>query len=242
MLCLCRLEDELVPEGGSSSVYPSPDSLQLSAQLRCVPAERRAHAVMRGISAPLRLISSLSCTAHLGCRSCIYPPTLEASSFDMSNRLYVGNLSYDTTEASLRTFFEAVGEVTSAEVILDRETQRSKGFGFVEMATAEQAQTALETLNGKLLDSRPVRIDLARPKETRPRAGWRASPPPVTSSSARLAAPPSPQRAKEDRSFKERKQERKKRAREQGQRHKPARARRGERFDYARYIDEEDEF
>jgi RNA recognition motif-containing protein len=88
----------------------------------------------------------------------------------MNSRLYVGNLAYSTTDAGLREFFEAAGEVKSAEVVIERSSGRSKGFGFVEMTTDEGAQSAINTLNGKLLDQRPIRIDFAKPKEDRPRS------------------------------------------------------------------------
>jgi RNA recognition motif-containing protein len=86
------------------------------------------------------------------------------------NRLYVGNLSYSTTDDGLRAFFAEAGDVKSAEVVIDRATGRSKGFAFVTMADAAGAQAAIDRLNGQLLDNRPIRIDLARPKEDRPRA------------------------------------------------------------------------
>ena len=89
----------------------------------------------------------------------------------MPSRLYVGNLSYNTTDESLRTFFAAAGEVKSTEVVTDRETGRSKGFAFVEMMTDDGAQKAIAMLNGKTLDSRQLRIDIAKPKEPRPRTG-----------------------------------------------------------------------
>lgn len=88
----------------------------------------------------------------------------------MTSRLYVGNLAYSTTDAGLREFFEAAGEVKSAEVVIERSSGRSKGFGFVEMTTDEGAQSAINTLNGKMLDQRPIRIDFAKPKEDRPRS------------------------------------------------------------------------
>jgi RNA recognition motif-containing protein len=86
-------------------------------------------------------------------------------------RLYVGNLAYATTDAGLRSHFESAGEVSSAEVVMDRMSGRSKGFGFVEMANADAAQNAMSTLNGSMLDGRPLRIDFAKPKEDRPRGG-----------------------------------------------------------------------
>ncbi|MCS6849338.1 MAG: RNA-binding protein [Anaerolineae bacterium] len=88
----------------------------------------------------------------------------------MASRLYVGNLAYSTTDEGLRNFFAAAGEVKSAEIVFERGSGRSKGFGFVEMATDEGAQNAINTLNGKLLDQRPIRIDFAKPKEERPRS------------------------------------------------------------------------
>ncbi len=87
----------------------------------------------------------------------------------MSNRLYVGNLAYSTTDAGLRDFFATVGEVKSAEVVMDRISNRSKGFGFVEMVNDEDAARAVQMLNGKQLDDRQLRIDFARPREERPR-------------------------------------------------------------------------
>jgi RNA recognition motif-containing protein len=78
-------------------------------------------------------------------------------------KLYVGNLSYDTTADSLRDLFGAVGEVVSATVISDRETQRSKGFGFVEMATDEAVAEAISKLNGKEIAGRNITVAEARP-------------------------------------------------------------------------------
>jgi RNA recognition motif-containing protein len=88
----------------------------------------------------------------------------------MPSRLYVGNLAYSTTDDGLRDFFAAAGEVKSAEIVIERSSGRSKGFGFVEMASDEGAQNAISTLNGKMLDQRPIRIDFAKPKEDRPRS------------------------------------------------------------------------
>ncbi len=90
----------------------------------------------------------------------------------MAKKLYVGGLSYNTTEATLKEAFSAVGTVESATVIMDKMTNSSKGFGFVEMATDEEAQKAIETLNGKELDGRTLTVNEARPMETRaPRQG-----------------------------------------------------------------------
>ncbi|MCS6772567.1 MAG: RNA-binding protein [Anaerolineae bacterium] len=162
----------------------------------------------------------------------------------MSNRLYVGNLSYDTTSDALRTFFEAVGEVKSAEVIIDRETQRSKGFGFVEMATAEQTRTALETLNGRLLDSRPVRIDLARPKEPRPKPTSQSPRPDALSPAAPSNRQPQPslRPAGAKRSMDASEHDRRgRRPRDQERRRKLERPRRDKRSDKY-FLEDEDEF
>jgi RNA recognition motif-containing protein len=86
--------------------------------------------------------------------------------------LYVGNLSYETSEASIRTAFEAHGEVTSVNLITDRDSGRPKGFGFVEMATPEEAQKAKDALDGTQLDGRTLKVDIAKPQEPRaPRSG-----------------------------------------------------------------------
>jgi RNA recognition motif-containing protein len=81
------------------------------------------------------------------------------------NKLYVGNLSWETTENSLQDAFAECGEVVSAKIITDRNTNRSKGFGFVEMASDEAAEKAIEQFNGKELDGREIRVNLAKPKE-----------------------------------------------------------------------------
>ncbi len=85
----------------------------------------------------------------------------------MGNKLFVGSLAYTVTDDQLRDFFAAVGEVQSAKVIVDRDTNRSKGFGFVEMATDELAQKAVTELNGKDLEGRQVVVNEARPQEPR---------------------------------------------------------------------------
>ena len=85
-----------------------------------------------------------------------------------SAKLYVGNLSYDTSEASIRTAFEAHGEVTSVNLITDRDSGRPKGFGFVEMGTAEEAQKAKGALDGTQMDGRALKVDVA--KEQAPKA------------------------------------------------------------------------
>jgi RNA recognition motif-containing protein len=76
--------------------------------------------------------------------------------------IFVGNLSYATTEDKLRTLFETYGEVTSVKILRDRETDRPRGFGFVEMPNDEQAQEAIDALNGRELDARALRVNKAR--------------------------------------------------------------------------------
>lgn len=86
----------------------------------------------------------------------------------MENKLYVGSLSYDTTEDSLKEFFSAAGTVSSATIIIDKMSGRSKGFGFVEMSSEDEVQKAIETLNGKELDGRTIVVDKAKPMQKRP--------------------------------------------------------------------------
>ncbi len=81
--------------------------------------------------------------------------------------IYVGNLSYGLSEEELRDAFAAFGEVTSAKILMDRETGRSRGFGFVEMPNQSEAEAAISNLNGKELDGRAVRVNEARPRERR---------------------------------------------------------------------------
>ena len=90
----------------------------------------------------------------------------------MAKKLYVGGLSYNTTEATLRQAFEAAGTVETATVIIDKMTNRSKGFGFVEMSSDEEAAKAIEMFDGKELDGRTVKVNEAKPMEPRaPRTG-----------------------------------------------------------------------
>ena len=81
--------------------------------------------------------------------------------------IFVGNLSYGATEDAMRSLFEAHGEVSSAKIITDRETGRSRGFGFVEMPNDENAQAAVSALDGTDFDGRPLRVNEARPREDR---------------------------------------------------------------------------
>lgn len=85
----------------------------------------------------------------------------------MSVKLYVGNLSFSTTEQDLQDQFSQYGQVSSASLITDRETGRSRGFGFVELDSKEAAQTAIEGLNGKDLDGRALTVNEAKPREDR---------------------------------------------------------------------------
>lgn len=83
----------------------------------------------------------------------------------MTTKIYVGNLPYSVTNSSLESNFAEFGEVSSAKVMMDRETGRSKGFGFVEMASAEGAQGAISALHGTTVDGRALVVNLARPRE-----------------------------------------------------------------------------
>jgi RNA recognition motif-containing protein len=85
----------------------------------------------------------------------------------MGKKLYVGNLSYDVTDSSLSQMFEAHGMVQSAQVIMDRDTGRSKGFGFVEMGSDQEAQNAIKAMNGKELGGRSLTVNEAKPREER---------------------------------------------------------------------------
>ncbi len=89
----------------------------------------------------------------------------------MGSKLYVGNLSYNATSSDLEQLFGQYGAVTSAEVISDRETGRSKGFGFVQMGTDDEAQAAIAALSGQQHDGRPLTVNEAKPREDRPRGG-----------------------------------------------------------------------
>jgi len=84
----------------------------------------------------------------------------------MGNKLYVGNLGYSATDADLQQLFGAHGTVQSAQVINDRDTGRSKGFGFVEMNTSAEAEAAIAALNGKEHDGRALKVNEAKPKTT----------------------------------------------------------------------------
>lgn len=87
----------------------------------------------------------------------------------MATNLFVGSLSWGVTDDQLSEFFSSVGTVVSAKVIVDRETNRSKGFGFVEMSNDDEAKAAVEKLNNAELDGRAITVNEARPREERPR-------------------------------------------------------------------------
>ena len=89
----------------------------------------------------------------------------------MSSKIYVGNLPYSVTDASLKSNFAEFGDVASAKVMMDRDTGQSKGFGFVEMSSPESAQAAISALNGLSVDGRRIVVSLARPREERSAPG-----------------------------------------------------------------------
>ena len=92
----------------------------------------------------------------------------------MSNKLFVGNLSFETTENDLQDAFAAYGTVSETNLMMDRMTNRPRGFGFVTMSTDEEAQAAIAGLNGRDLSGRAITVNVARPREERP-AGGRSS-------------------------------------------------------------------
>ena len=89
----------------------------------------------------------------------------------MGRKLYVGNLWYGVTDSQLQDMFAPYGSVQSAQVIMDRDTGRSKGFGFVEMGSDQEAQAAAAGMNGQMIDGRSLTVNEAKPKEDRPRGG-----------------------------------------------------------------------
>jgi len=93
----------------------------------------------------------------------------------MGKKLYVGNLPFSVTDQVLQETFSQVGKVESARVITDRDTGRSKGFGFVEIADKTQAESAINALNGKVLGGRPLTVNEAKPREERPRGDFARS-------------------------------------------------------------------
>ncbi len=95
----------------------------------------------------------------------------------METKIYVGNLSYSTTEETLRTLFSQYGSVSSVELIKDRDTGNSKGFAFVEMGSPNESSQAISSLNGASLENRVIKVNFAKPREERPRGGWYADSP-----------------------------------------------------------------
>jgi len=85
----------------------------------------------------------------------------------VGTKLYIGNLAFSSTEDSIKNLFSQHGSVVSCQLITDRETGRSKGFGFVEMASTEEAQNVISTLDGREVDGRQIKVNEARPKENR---------------------------------------------------------------------------
>lgn len=90
----------------------------------------------------------------------------------MATKLFVGSLAYTVNDDQLNEFFASAGTVVSAKVIIDRDTNRSKGFGFVEMSSDEEAKAAVAQLNGKSLEGRDVIVSEARPREDRPQRSF----------------------------------------------------------------------
>lgn len=90
----------------------------------------------------------------------------------MATKLFVGSLSWNVKDDDLNDFFAGVGTVVSATVITDRDSGRSKGFGFVEMSSEDEAKKAIDELNGKELDGRPITVNEARPREEKPRNSY----------------------------------------------------------------------
>ena len=96
---------------------------------------------------------------------------LSDSKHHMSTKLFVGNLSFDTTENDLQDAFAAHGTVTETNLMMDRTTGRPRGFGFITMSTAEEAQKAIAALNGSQLGGRALTVNVAKPREERPAGG-----------------------------------------------------------------------
>ncbi len=92
----------------------------------------------------------------------------------MATKLYVGNLAYGVTDSDLQSLFETHGAVRSAQVIMDRDTGRSKGFGFVEMDNSQEAKAAIDALNGQDSNGRKLNVNEARPREDRAGGGQRS--------------------------------------------------------------------
>jgi cold-inducible RNA-binding protein len=93
----------------------------------------------------------------------------------MASKLYVGGLAYAVNDDQLKEFFSSCGSVVSAQVIVDRDSNQSKGFGFVEMSSDDEAEKAIKELNGKELEGRSIMVNAARPREERPRGSFNGS-------------------------------------------------------------------
>lgn len=93
----------------------------------------------------------------------------------METKLYVGNMSYDTTEEDLRRMFSEAGTVNTVDIIKDRDTGRPKGFAFITMSSQVEAEKAISMYNEKSVDGRPLTVNIARPREERPSGGNRYS-------------------------------------------------------------------
>src|SRR5271170_8121374 len=98
-------------------------------------------------------------------------PVCRTVKYHMSNKLFVGNLSFNTTENSLNDAFAAFGTVTETNMMMDRETGRPRGFGFITMSSAEEAQKAIAGMNGKDMDGRALTVNVAKPREERAPGG-----------------------------------------------------------------------
>gem|GEM_PF-86199 len=163
-LCTCGLFCNIPP-------MQHPHTVRCLAKIGCKPPEQRLQSVLLR---PALVTSSALCA--LVTPSALCPSTVLSSikfnysayrSITMSKKLYVGNLAFSSTEDQVRTLFTQAGEVESVSFIIDRETGRSRGFGFVEMATDEGAQEAIKRFNGYNLDKRPLTVNEARPREER---------------------------------------------------------------------------
>jgi RNA recognition motif-containing protein len=93
----------------------------------------------------------------------------------MATKLYVGGLAYAVNDDQLKEFFASCGTVVSSQVIVDRDSNQSKGFGFVELSSEDEAQQAIKELNGKELEGRSIMVNEARPREERPRGSFNGS-------------------------------------------------------------------
>lgn len=98
---------------------------------------------------------------------------MDGININMNAKLFVGNLSYNTTENALHDAFAAFGTVVEANLMVDRMTGRPRGFGFITMGSPEEAQKAVEAMHGQQLDGRALTVNIARPREERPAGGGR---------------------------------------------------------------------